>query len=140
MKMDLLPNVYSVEEAQMLSPLQLAYIGDSVHALMVRGALMARNLPVKVMHRLSIDSVNAVSQCRAVNRLLPLLTQQETEMYRRGRNAHAHHAGPKSATVMEYAAATGLETLLGFLYLTGQLERLSELTPYLCPEEEIDNA
>lgn len=140
MKTDLLPRVYSKEEANLLSPLQLAYIGDSVHALLIRGVLMGRDLPVKAMHRLSTAAVNAVSQCRAASRLLPLLTEEEAAMYRRGRNAHAHHAGPRSASTTEYAAATGLETLLGFLYLTGQLDRLSELTPYLCPEEEDANA
>lgn len=140
MKNDLLTRVYSREEAQLLSPLQLAYVGDSVHALLVRGALMERDLPVKAMHRLSIAAVNAVSQSRAANRLLPLLTEEEAALYRRGRNAHAHHAAPKSASAMEYAAATGLETLLGFLYLTGQLDRLAELIPYLCPKEEKTDA
>lgn len=120
----------------MLSPLQLAYIGDSVHALLVRGMLMTHDLPVKAMHRLSTAAVNAVSQSRAVERLMPMLSEEETEIYRRGRNAHARHTGPKSATTEEYAAATGLEALLGYLYLTGRFDRLMALAPYLCPEEE----
>ena len=125
----------SKEEARMLSPLQLAYIGDSVHALLVRTYLIGKNLKVKDMHGKANQAVNAVSQYRALNALLPILTDEETAIVKRGRNAHPHHGAPKSATVGEYAGATGLEALLGFLYLTGDLERLLSLAPYLYAEE-----
>ena len=119
------------EQARMLSPLQLAYIGDSVHALLVRTGLLQKNLPVRDMHKASNEAVSAVSQAKELARILPLLTEEETDIVRRGRNAHPHHSAPKSASTADYAGATGLEALLGYLYLTGQSERILELTPYL---------
>ena len=116
------------EKARMLSPLQLAYIGDSVHALLVRTNLLQKNLLVRDMHR---ASNNAVSQARELASLLPLLSPEEADIVRRGRNAHPHHSGPKSASTADYAGATGLEALLGYLYVTGQSERLRELLPYI---------
>ena len=123
------------DEARMLSPLQLAYVGDSVHALLVRTHLLQKNLLVRDMHRASNEAVSAVSQARELARLLPLLSQEEADIVRRGRNAHPHHGAPKSASVGEYAEATGLEALLGYLYLTGQSEKIRELLPYLQGEE-----
>ena len=125
----------SREEAQMLSPLQLAYVGDSVHALLVRTRLIRKNLLVRDMHQASNRAVSAVSQNLAMQALLPLLSEEEAAIARRGRNAHHHPAAPKSASVGEYAGATGLETLLGYLFLTGQEERLNELLPYLQGDE-----
>jgi ribonuclease-3 family protein len=123
------------EEARMLSPLQLAYVGDSVHALLVRTHLLQKNLLVKDMHRAANEAGSAVSQARELARLLPLLSEEEAAIVRRGRNAHPHHGAPKSASVGEYAEATGLEALLGYLYLTGQSEKIRELLPYLQGEE-----
>lgn len=125
----------TLEQARMLSPLQLAYIGDSVHAMIVRLYLLKKNLNVKKMHQLSVQTVCAVNQSNILEKLLPLLTEDELAIVKRGRNAHAHHTGPKSASVSQYAGATGLETLLGFLYVVGNQERLASLTPYLLPED-----
>lgn len=119
----------------MLSPLQLAYIGDAVHSLIVRSHLLSRNIPVKKMHQLSVRAVCAVSQNKAMEALFPLLTEDELSIAKRGRNAHAHHGGPKGASASEYAGATGLEALIGFLYLTGNTVRLAQITPYLLPED-----
>ena len=119
------------EKARMLSPLQLAYIGDSVHALLVRTNLLQKNLLVRDMHRASNEAVSAVSQARELAALLPLLAPEEADIVRRGRNAHPHHSGPKSASTADYAGATGLEALLGYLYVTEQSERLRELLPYI---------
>ena len=126
----------SPDQARLLSPLQLAFVGDAVHALLTRTHLIGENLKVHDMHLRATRAVNAVSQARALQRILPLLTEEEADLVRRGRNAHPHHGAPKSASVGEYAAATGLETLLGYLYLTGQTERLLSLSPYLQAEEE----
>ena len=123
------------ERAKMLSPLQLAYVGDSVHALLVRTSLLQKNLLVRDMHRASNEAVSAVSQARELARLLPMLTEEEAAIVRRGRNAHPHHGAPKSASAGEYAEATGLEALLGYLYLTGQSGRIREIEPYLQGEE-----
>ena len=127
--------VLTPEEARMLSPLQLAYVGDSVHALLVRTHLLQKNLLVKDMHRAANEAVSAVSQARELARLLPRLSEEEAAIVRRGRNAHPHHGAPKSASVGEYAEATGLEALLGYLYLTGQSEKIKALLPYLQGEE-----
>ncbi|MBR3017137.1 MAG: ribonuclease III [Clostridia bacterium] len=132
---DFSPNL-SPEQARMLSPLQLAYVGDSVHALLVRTGLLQKNLLVKDMHRASNEAISAVSQAKELARLLPLLTEEEADIVRRGRNAHPHHSAPKSASTADYAGATGLEALLGYLYLTGQSGRIRELLPYLQGEEE----
>ncbi len=119
------------EEAQMLSPLQLAYVGDSVHALLVRTHLIQKNLLVRDMHAAANHFVSAVSQYQAVQALWPLLTDDEQAVVKRGRNAHPHHGAPKSASVEEYAGATGLETLLGYLFLTGQWDRILHIMPYI---------
>ena len=126
---------FTREEALMLSPLQLAYVGDSVHALLVRTRLIQKNLLVRDMHQAANHAVSAVSQYRAMQALTPLLTEEERDIAKRGRNAHPHHGAPKSASVGEYAGATGLEALLGYLFLTGQQDRLIELLPYLQGEE-----
>ena len=123
------------DEARMLSPLQLAYIGDSVHALLVRTSLLQKDLLVRDMHRASNEAVSAVSQAKELARVLPLLTSEETDIVRRGRNAHPHHSAPKSASTADYAGATGLEALLGYLYLSGQSERIQELLPYIQGED-----
>ena len=126
------------EQARLLSPLQLAYVGDSVHALLVRTYLMEKNLPVRDMHAAANRAVSAVSQAREAQRIAPLLTEEESDVFRRGRNAHPHHAGPRSASAGEYAGATGLEALLGYLYLTGRTDRLLILAEYLQSEEKND--
>ena len=128
----------SAEQARMLSPLQLAYVGDSVHALIVRTGLLQKNLLVKDMHRASNEAVSAVSQAKELTRLLPLLTEEEADIVRRGRNAHSRHSAPKSASTADYAGATGLEALLGYLYLTGQNGRIQELTPFLVNNESAE--
>ena len=125
----------AAEQAQMLSPLQLAYVGDSVHALLVRAGLVRKNWLVRDMHRAANEAVSAVSQARELKRLESLLTDEEAAIVRRGRNAHPHHSAPRSASVGEYAEATGLEALLGYLYLTGRAERIAALVPYLYAEE-----
>ena len=77
--------------------------------------------------------VNAPSQAKFADRLLPHLTEEELSYFRRGKNAHTH-AAPKAATPQEYAKATGLETLFGALYLSGQTDRLNELFQFIVEE------
>lgn len=119
----------------MLSPLQLAYIGDAVHALLVRNDLLVQNLQVKKMHQKSVQAVCAVHQSKVFEKLLPLLDEDEFSIAKRGRNAHTHHATPKGASTSEYANATGLEALIGYLYVTGNFQRLTAFIPYLLPED-----
>lgn len=130
----------SPEQARMLSPLQLAFVGDSVHALLVRTALTESSLKVRDMHVQATRAVNAVAQSKALSCLLPRLTADEIAIVKRGRNAHPHHSAPKSASTGEYAGATGLEALLGYLFLIGNYERLLQLAAWMRdPPAEADN-
>ena len=114
-------------EIDAISNLGLAHIGDSVFELLCRSYLCARGgKNVGNLHRDTIAMVKATAQAEFVDRLLPLLTEEEMAYYRRGKNAHVH-AVPKSATAAEYAKATGLEALFGALYLAGKTDRLNQL-------------
>ena len=117
----------SPDQARLLSPLQLAFVGDAVHALLTRTHLIGENLKVHDMHLRATRAVNAVSQARALQRILPLLTEEEAALVRRGKNAKAHHAAPPGVAHSVYGHSTAFETLLGSLYLTGQFDRLTEL-------------
>lgn len=110
-----------------ISNLGLAHIGDGVFELLCRSYLCARGgKNVGNLHRQTVALVKAPSQARFADKLLPSLTEEELAYYRRGKNSHVH-AVPKGATPAQYAKATGLETLFGALYLSGQTDRLNEL-------------
>ncbi len=110
-----------------ISNLGLAHTGDAVYELLCRSYLCSRGgKVVKNLHRDTVAMVNAPAQAAFMEMLLPHLTEEELAYYRRGKNAHSH-AAPKAATAQEYAKATGLETLFGALYLSGQTERINEL-------------
>ena len=109
------------------SPLTLAYIGDCVYDLVVRTVLVKRtNKPTDRLHRETAGVVRAVAQSEAARGLLEEFTPQELAIYRRGKNARPHTIA-KHATRKEYLQATGLEAVLGYLYLDGQYERVVEL-------------
>ena len=110
-----------------MNPLQMAYIGDTVHDLYVRSILLSRGMPVGKMHRQAVRMVSAAAQARMLEAITPELTQEEADVARRGRNAQAKHAAPKHADPADYAHATALEALWGYLYVTGQTKRLSAL-------------
>ncbi|WP_346026680.1 Mini-ribonuclease 3 [Beduinella massiliensis] len=114
-------------DVRMMNPLQMAYVGDAVHALFVRTRLFAGGENVGRMHRRSNQCVSAAAQSKLLGQIEPLLTEEEAEIVRRGRNAHAHHAAPKHADPADYSRATALEALLGYLYLTGRDDRLELL-------------
>ena len=112
-----------------LSPLALAFVGDGVYSLMVRERLLAQaNRPVSDLHRLAVAEVRAEAQAAAIKRILPVLTEQEEAVFKRGRNAHTARSGA------DYHNATGLEALFGYLYLSERLDRVRELFA-LCVEE-----
>lgn len=117
----------SPQQLTELNPLQLAYIGDSVYDLLVRSRLLKDNFKLRTMHKNATGQVNAVAQAQTLQRILPYLNEPEKEYVRRGRNAHARHSVPKSATPADYAASTALETLFGYLYVCGQEDRIMEL-------------
>ena len=114
-------------EVDAISNLGLAHMGDCVFEILCRGYLCAKGgKTVDKLHRDTIHMVKATSQAKFVEKLLPLLSEEELAFYRRGKNSHVH-AVPKSATPAEYAKATGLEALFGAQYLMGRTERLNEL-------------
>ncbi len=123
--------------ARMLNPLQLAYIGDAVWELMVRSRIIYKGRSARHVHKDAVACVNAAAQARALRRIEDMLTEPEADIARRGRNAHAHHAAPKNQDAADYRAATALEALIGYLYLTGQEERLLQL---FTRSQEEDNA
>lgn len=123
-------------EALMLSPLRLAYIGDAVHDLLVRTQLIFSGGKAGAMHKDAIKNVNAAAQAEALARIAPMLEETEADIVRRGRNAHAHHTGPKRVNPADYKQATGLEALFGFLYLTGRMQRLCALYAAMNETEE----
>ena len=109
------------------NPLQMAYIGDTLHDLCVRSFLLSGGMAVGGMHRQAVRMVSAGAQARMLEAIEPELTGEEADAARRGRNAQAKHAAPRNADPADYARATGLEVLWGYLYLTGQTQRLVEL-------------
>ena len=110
-----------------LNPLQMAYIGDTVHDLFVRSRLMQHPASVGKMHKQAVRMVSAAAQARMLEAIEPELTAAEADVARRGRNAQAKHAAPKNADPADYAHATGLEALWGYLFVTGETKRLAEL-------------
>ena len=113
-----------------ISPLNLAFVGDGVYDLMVRERLVClANRPNKELHQLAVQQVRAEAQAAALERLLPMLSEEETSVYRRGRNAHTSRSGG------DYHKATGLEALFGYLYLSGRLDRVRELFALIVEEE-----
>lgn len=118
-----------------LSPLTLAFVGDAVFEIFVRERLVClANRPVNDLHHLSVEQVCCRAQAKSLEELLPVLTEEEKEICRRGRNAHSNHV-PKNSEVSDYHAATGLESLFGYLYLCGRVERLRKLFGRICGEE-----
>lgn len=109
------------------SPLALAYMGDAVYEVLVRTRVMNRgSMQVNKMHKKSASLVKAEAQARMIQALQEELTEEETAVYKRGRNAHSASSA-KNASIRDYRMATGFEALVGYLYLTGQYERLLKL-------------
>lgn len=109
------------------NPLVLAYIGDAVYDLYVRTRVISKgNRHVTQMHKESVKFVKAHSQAVSMLNLEPYLTEEEMRIFKWGRNAKSNTT-PKHADVTEYRTATGFETLIGYLYLNGEDERLNEL-------------
>lgn len=111
--------------AEEYSPLVLAYMGDAVYEQYVRTRLVsAANMPVNILHCRATGFVSAQAQFEASKHILPMLTEEEDRVFKRGRNAH-HATVPKNAQVTHYRHATGFEALIGYLYIKGDSDRLS---------------
>lgn len=119
--------ILTEKEALALNPLALAYVGDAVQSLYVRHRLVAEHdFKAGELHKLTSALVNAKEQAILAEKLLDVLTETERSVYLRGRNGKSHHKA-KNQTGADYRKATGLEAVLGYLYLTGKFERLAQL-------------
>ncbi len=120
-------NNLSNADINQYSPLVLAYIGDSVYEIFIRTLLVSKgNAPVYKLHKQSVAFVKAKAQSDIIHSIMENLTEEEQEIVRRGRNAKSGTI-PKNADVTEYKYATGFETLLGYLYLRKDFDRLTEV-------------
>ena len=119
------------EEINMLSPLTWAYVGDCVYELYIRTKLVNQtNLKPHKLHIETIKYVKAKAQAKRLEEIYEILTQEEKEIVRRGRNAQSHHL-PKNANVQEYHHATAFEALIGYLYLTKKFKRVKEILGFV---------
>ena len=126
---------FTLQQVNAISNLGLAHIGDGAYELMCRAYLCSKgNCTVKNLHKETVQLVNAPTQAAFADKIKPLLTEEELDFFRRGKNAHTH-AAPKAASRAEYAKATGLETLFGALYLLGRTDQLQELFDVMMKEE-----
>lgn len=125
----------SETEIRAISNLGLAHIGDCVYELMVRSRIICSGRSTSAgLHRETVKYVSAPAQAAAVEKILPLLSEEERGVYRRGRNTRVNSV-PKNADLSQYHAATGLEALFGWLYLNGCHDRLNELFAIIMEEE-----
>ncbi|MDD5952904.1 MAG: ribonuclease III domain-containing protein [Oscillospiraceae bacterium] len=122
-------------DPKQLSPLTLAYVGDSVFELFVRERLVCHgNCPVHQLHERSVAQVRCDAQAKSMEKLMGLLTEEELAVFKRGRNAKT--SVPKHASSADYHTATGFEALFGYLYLSGRIDRLRQFFQVICPETE----
>ena len=126
-------------EAMLLNPLQLAYAGDAVWEILVRQKLILQHLNVHNMHMECIRNVNAKAQAHYLLKIRSLLNEQELSVVQRGRNAHFRHPVPKNQDPADYSDATAFEALIGYLYLTEQVERLAFIYTEIF-RKDIENA
>lgn len=114
------------EDILMLSPLQLAYVGDAVYELLIRTFLLKQNLSVNQLHKAATKYVKAEGQSEIIHNLEDVLSETEKKIVKRGRNAKTK-TSPKNADIIDYKYATGFEALFGYLYLMGEDKRIGEL-------------
>ena len=113
-------------EPNLLNPSVLSFVGDGVYTLLVREKLAVVNRRSGDLHALSVEFVKASSQAKAFDVINEELNEHELAVFKRGRNFHTNNT-PKNSTKEEYHTATGLETLFGYLHLSGNTARVTEL-------------
>ncbi|MCC0629579.1 Mini-ribonuclease 3 [Clostridioides sp. ES-S-0108-01] len=111
-----------------ISPLVLAYLGDTVYEKYIREHLIRQNTQRKVndLHKLAIKYVKAKAQATIIHEIETELTEEESKIYKRGRNQKSN-TSPKNADIIDYKHATGFEALVGYLYLNNEIERLQDI-------------
>ena len=124
-----------IKEVRRLNGLQLAFVGDTIYDLFVRSDVLEKHdESVQKLHKHAVARVNAGAQAKAFDRIEPLLTEEEQDVARRARNAHSRP--PKNQNPGDYSRATALEALCGYLYLSGQTDRLYALLDVIRKEED----
>ena len=126
---DQIKDIFELEdvEAKQYSPLTLAYIGDAVYEIIIRTILVEHgNAPVNKLHQKASSLVKAQAQANLIHLIEKDLTEEELSVYKRGRNAKSATTA-KNASIRDYRTATGLEALVGYLYLDNQMERALKL-------------
>ncbi|MCX4362912.1 MAG: Mini-ribonuclease 3 [Clostridia bacterium] len=120
-------NPMTTKQARELNPLVLAYVGDGVHTLYVRLRELCKTTgKADKLHKAVTSKVKAEAQAKSMLAIADILSEEENDIFHRARNSHTHSMA-KNATVNDYRIATGFEALIGYLYLTGQRERLELL-------------
>ncbi|MBE6825180.1 MAG: ribonuclease III [Ruminococcaceae bacterium] len=120
-----------------LSPLTLAFVGDSVYDLLVRQHLVSlANRPVKELNQMKVTLVNCKSQADSMKVIMDSLSSDELDVFKRGRNVKVNTPS-KHSSIADYHAATGLEALFGYLYLSGNTDRIKELFMLIIENSEV---
>ena len=124
------------DQIRAISSIGLAHLGDAVYELLVRAFLCAHGRATgRGLHRAAVALVCAPAQATRADRIMAMLTEEETAVFKRGRNAHVNTI-PHNASRSDYLKATALECLLGYLYLRGRRERINELFAVMMMEED----
>ena len=128
----------SENEVRLLNPITLAYVGDCIYEMYIRKYIVfnTKDKRGKNLHKLSIKFANAKSQSQFLEDIKDILTEEELEIVRRGRNCKTGHV-PKNASVIDYKRATALEALIGYLYLLGKDERVEEIMDKILEKAEL---
>lgn len=127
-----------MDKAKEYSPLALAFLGDAVYELKMRDIAVKKGIrKVNDLHNAVVEKVRASFQSKAILHITEMLTEEENEIYHRGRNTGGVKA-PKNADVVEYRRATGLEALFGYLYIEGKNERIDELISAILSLDEVE--
>ena len=137
---DYLNEQFNIEpkDIRTYSPLTLAYIGDAIFDVVIRSILVNKgNTAVNKLHQRASSIVKAPTQAKMAAALMDSFTEEEADWYRRGRNSKPHTKA-KNATTMDYLEATGFEAVMGYLYLTGNMDRICELVSLGIEKLEID--
>ncbi len=137
MEYNMFNHIYNEIEVNTMSPLIWAYIGDSVFEIYMREKMIEKGIPSNTkLHRETTKYVKAQSQSQMLKVLNSILTEDELNIVRRGRNANSNTI-PKNADVMEYKNATALEALIGYHFLTGKYDRILEIMDYIYNNFEV---
>ena len=128
--------IFEFEHGALPGSLELAYLGDALYDLYVRERLIAHGGRVRALHREAVGLVCAHAQSEALGRVENMLSEREADVVRRARNAR--QTPPKNADAAEYHRATALEALVGYLYVTGQRDRMNEVLGVALPGERFE--